>query len=449
MNINRHNYEEFFLLFADDELGVAEKEAVLQFAKQHPDLGEELEMIMDCRLDVGDTPVFPKEKLLKPAIWDLDEPDEVRSQMLSLLDNELSTNDKLALEMRIAADKSLQLEWESLNRFALLKPETAPSFPKERILQPTIWNVEQPDTVFVQMMQLLDNELTDEAKAELEKKIALDKLLEVEWASLQQARLPVEAVIFEDKASLYRENENRKIAPWFRWAAAAAIIIGLGLYLLPKVSEVVQHNKTPELVKKVVPAPTKALKHGADSLNKAGTIEQETRAADLALEHKAEGTKKNNAINQDTGAAIASVALSRKNKQVRNKQQRNESSIGGDKDDEVESQELTQTTARNIVSDRTLITGKPDDGLSLKRTLPKQLNSVSIKKESSIITTASFVTNEPDLNASDDDIVYVAGARINKQKVRGIFRGITRSLERSFTKSKVEPDQAPILSRSL
>ena len=42
MNINRDNYEEFFLLYADNELSVQEKNAVEDFVRQHPDLEEEL-----------------------------------------------------------------------------------------------------------------------------------------------------------------------------------------------------------------------------------------------------------------------------------------------------------------------------------------------------------------------------------------------------------------------
>ena len=45
MNINRNNYEEYFLLYADNELTDSEKAEVLMFLKQNKDLEEEFRMI--------------------------------------------------------------------------------------------------------------------------------------------------------------------------------------------------------------------------------------------------------------------------------------------------------------------------------------------------------------------------------------------------------------------
>jgi len=47
--INLSNYEDWFLLYADGELTVAEQEVVLQFVKQHPSLQEELDLMLNMR----------------------------------------------------------------------------------------------------------------------------------------------------------------------------------------------------------------------------------------------------------------------------------------------------------------------------------------------------------------------------------------------------------------
>ena len=57
MNINRDNYEEFFVLYIDKELNAAERAAVDAFLNQHPDLRTEFEMLQETVLppDASDT----------------------------------------------------------------------------------------------------------------------------------------------------------------------------------------------------------------------------------------------------------------------------------------------------------------------------------------------------------------------------------------------------------
>ena len=63
--INRNNYEEFFLLYTDDELNAAEKRAVEEFVEQHPDLKIELEMLQQSILPAEPLVFHEKELLLK------------------------------------------------------------------------------------------------------------------------------------------------------------------------------------------------------------------------------------------------------------------------------------------------------------------------------------------------------------------------------------------------
>lgn len=61
MEINRHNYEEYFLLYIDNELSVAERNAVDVFVEQNPDLHAELEALQQSLL-------LPEEKVFFPGI---------------------------------------------------------------------------------------------------------------------------------------------------------------------------------------------------------------------------------------------------------------------------------------------------------------------------------------------------------------------------------------------
>ncbi|HVX50046.1 MAG TPA: hypothetical protein VHB48_07805 [Chitinophagaceae bacterium] len=66
--INRNNYEEWFLLYADDELNQHQRAAVELFVKQNPDMAAELETFMQLKLQPEEAMVFPdKSSLFKTS----------------------------------------------------------------------------------------------------------------------------------------------------------------------------------------------------------------------------------------------------------------------------------------------------------------------------------------------------------------------------------------------
>lgn len=65
MSINRHNYEEFFILYLDNELRPEDRRMVEIFVQQHPDLKEELDSLLQYKLTPDESVVFPlKEDLM-------------------------------------------------------------------------------------------------------------------------------------------------------------------------------------------------------------------------------------------------------------------------------------------------------------------------------------------------------------------------------------------------
>lgn len=156
MNINRHNYEAFFLLYVDNELSAADRKAVDVFVQQNPDLKIELALLQDTVMKADDIM--------------------------------LERKDRLYMEEDISA----------LQKNLLL---------------------------------YADNELTDAEKKSVEKLIATDKTALVEWNILQHTKLqPDMAVVFEDKQLLYR-RENGRVVPFKWWRiAAAAVLLGIGLW---------------------------------------------------------------------------------------------------------------------------------------------------------------------------------------------------------------------------
>ncbi len=67
MKITRHNYEEYFLLYVDNELKTEERKVVEDFIRENADLGEELVNIRKAVLmaDEDDAPTFDKRYLYK------------------------------------------------------------------------------------------------------------------------------------------------------------------------------------------------------------------------------------------------------------------------------------------------------------------------------------------------------------------------------------------------
>src|SRR4051794_981410 len=65
--INLSNYEEYFLLYIDNELSKEECEAVESFVRQHPHLATELDMLQEAKLPADDAVVFNNKSSLYKA----------------------------------------------------------------------------------------------------------------------------------------------------------------------------------------------------------------------------------------------------------------------------------------------------------------------------------------------------------------------------------------------
>ncbi|HEX4957916.1 MAG TPA: hypothetical protein VFV46_07040 [Lacibacter sp.] len=127
MNINRHNYEEFFLLYVDHELTAAERVLVETFIQENPDLKAELDMLLyttmhtDARLDES----FKHTLLKQDAVTE--------EQLLLLLDGELRKEEAIKVQNAIVANTHLQQDWAWLQR-SKLSADTSIVFPDKSLL---------------------------------------------------------------------------------------------------------------------------------------------------------------------------------------------------------------------------------------------------------------------------------------------------------------------------
>lgn len=124
MNINRHNYEEYFILYMDNELGSDDRRMVEAFVQQHPDLKEELDILLQYKLEPDASVVFNgKEELIKV---NGDAPITLRNYeewLVLYLDNELTPDRAKTVEQFINDNPAVKQEFVFLQK-ARLQPET-------------------------------------------------------------------------------------------------------------------------------------------------------------------------------------------------------------------------------------------------------------------------------------------------------------------------------------
>ncbi len=118
MNINRHNYETFFLLYVDKELSKEEMELVDNFIQLNPDLQLELNLFKQTVLP-KESPIFPDKNILLKS----ESISEKEEQLLLYLDNELSPADRAAMQQLVLQDIAAQNFLQSIASTKLVADE--------------------------------------------------------------------------------------------------------------------------------------------------------------------------------------------------------------------------------------------------------------------------------------------------------------------------------------
>jgi hypothetical protein len=124
MKIDRHNYEEYFILYLDNELSDDKRREVEAFAQVHPDLKEELDILLQSKLVPDQHIVFEgREELLSFNNLNISL-SNYEEWLVLYTDNELSAEQRRSVEQFAAANPSVQ---DELNLFlkSRLTSETA------------------------------------------------------------------------------------------------------------------------------------------------------------------------------------------------------------------------------------------------------------------------------------------------------------------------------------
>jgi hypothetical protein len=121
--ITPENYEEFFILYMDGELSKEQMAEVDEFVNAHPHLQTELQLLLSTKLPMEEISIN-KDELFSSSMNKAYE----EEQLLSFMDNELTSEEVRELNQKISQNAQLQINYSTL-----LKAKLDPS---ENIIYP-------------------------------------------------------------------------------------------------------------------------------------------------------------------------------------------------------------------------------------------------------------------------------------------------------------------------
>ena len=135
MIITRHNYEEYFLLYVDNELSVQERRQVEAFVKENGDLEEELNMLKQTVLRPEKAVIFQNKGQLMKKSSGIEPINELNYQDYFVLygDDELSMEENDMVEQFVYKHPQYQTEFELILQ-ARFTPDTSIVFPDKESL---------------------------------------------------------------------------------------------------------------------------------------------------------------------------------------------------------------------------------------------------------------------------------------------------------------------------
>ncbi len=134
MKITRHNYEEYFVLYIDNELGSGDRCQVELFVQENADLKEELDWLLQSRLIPDASIMFDnKEQLMKSSFSGSINTTNYQEWLLLYTDNELSAEQKITVEQFAATHPAIKAELGILQK-TKLQAEAGIVFPNREIL---------------------------------------------------------------------------------------------------------------------------------------------------------------------------------------------------------------------------------------------------------------------------------------------------------------------------
>jgi hypothetical protein len=352
MYINRNNYENFFLLYADGELRADERKAVEDFVAENEDLKVELEMLKATVLPAEEIFFTDKSFLYKEIIFD----NAIQQKLLLKIDNELNEKDLVMVDGLLASDAETNKEYNILLRTKLDASEK---------------------------------------------------------------------IVFENKHLLYKkEKDNVVVFRFARWAAAAAII-GFGLFFGVKIiskntgiDTTIAANKKPVQENKNTINPTKIDSQNNTVVNTVTDIATEQNVntkLNKGTENVLAVTKEDKLINKKSGTELKENIIA---EQEKIQPQQEIATLNKTKDLPV------QKMVDEVIQPEQIAIAKTTTVEKLKQLIANE-NIVPLEN-----TYAQAVVNK-NTEANENKILYMDEDDVKRSKVGGFFRKIKRVVQRT------------------
>jgi hypothetical protein len=374
MNINLHNYEEYFILYMDNELSSDDRRQVEEFVQKNPDLKEDLDILLQYKLVPDNSIVFAgKEDLMKHG--------------------------------DLSPDK-----------------------------YPDLLEANYPEWVMLYM----DNELTAAQRTAVEQFMATHPAAKDELAILMRTQLQPEEIHFPNKESLYRREEKVRAMPirWWRIAAAAVLFLAAGLTLAVVLNKKPAGNKN-GIAKKV---PVNTQKANPEN---AGVAIKKEEPKQLPLPILPDNAEK--AIASASEQSNTKPAIKRKNAGVNEKKSLKKSiDPKEDKENPVLAENNPQPS-NNLPQplNSSVINNPASDNSTAGTVNPKGI--IRENEETAFnepVTTTATQTSNIETSPSINDGLSQSGGK--KSKLRGFFRKITRTFEKTTKIDAADDDKVLI-----
>ncbi|MBC7949915.1 MAG: hypothetical protein H7Y42_18670 [Chitinophagaceae bacterium] len=362
MMLNRNNYEEFFILYVDNELGSEDRRAVELFTKENPDLKEELDLLLSSKLTPDTSIVFDKKEILMSGISSPIDLSNYESKFLSYIDNELPEAERREVENFVSVHPSLKGE--------------------------------------------------------------------LDW--LQRSKLQPESIVFPDKNSLYRKEEKARVIgiTWRRLSVAAVLLVAISTTAII----IVNSNRNGDVVGPV-----------------ASTIDNQGKKNEKAATEPANIETKLAEVSQ-LPSSVDAPAITAK-KMVTD--QKKEPAVRYQPLQPLTDKSTTIASQGNVIKKRgndlpqpvnnpNIIRNEDTKNTTAQIDVPKKPLTIPEEFRGSTVVTDDVVATSNNISPADEEGIEQPAEK--KNKLRGFFRKITRTIEKRTNIKATDDDDRLLIA---